>query len=134
MPGACPRLIWKPSVRSLADKKDPRGCSRESPKRKNLTFNLMRTNQRPPSPALIAARVESHDWQMSQALHMCVAFEWDLKRTIDEHFSGVSPQRQAIFKDLIRRFAQVKKEALALKKEIDSELKSRSVAASEDLF
>ena len=94
----------------------------------------MRTNQTPPSPELKAARVKSHDWQMSQALYMCVGFEWDLKRTIDEHFSGVSPQRQAIFKDLIRRFAQVKKEALALKKEIDSELKSRSVAASEDLF
>ena len=85
----------------------------------------MRTNQRPPSPALIAARVESHDWQMSQALHMCVAFEWDLKRTIDEHFSGVSPQRQAIFKDLILRYAQVKKEVFALKEEIDSELKSQ---------
>ena len=65
---------------------------------------------------------------------MCVGFEWDLKRTIDEHFSGVSPQRQAIFKDLIRRFAQVRKEALVLKKEIDSELKGRSVDATEELF
>ena len=94
----------------------------------------MRNDYTKTSPALIAARVESHDWQMSQALLMCVAFEWDLKRTIDEHFSGVSPQRQAIFKDLIRRFAQVKKEALVLKKEIDSELKDRSVSASEELF
>ena len=94
----------------------------------------MRNDYAKASPALIAARAESHDWQMSQALYVCVGFEWDLKRTIDEHFSGVSPQRQAIFKDLIRRFAQVKKEALALKKEIDTELKGRSVAASEDLF
>ena len=94
----------------------------------------MRNDYTKAGPALIAARVESHDWQLSSALFMCVAFEWDLKSDIDKHLSGVSPQRQAIFKDLIRRFAQVKKEALALKKEIDSELKSRSVAASEDLF
>ena len=94
----------------------------------------MRTNLTPPSTELIAARVESHDWQMSQALLMCVAWEWDLKRTIDAHFSGVSPQRQAIFKDLIRRFTQVRKEALVLNKEIDSELKSRFIYASEELF
>ena len=94
----------------------------------------MRNDYTNPSPALKAARVESHDWQMSQALLMCVGFEWDLKRTIDAHFSGVSPQRQAIFKDLIRRLTQVKKEALVLKKEIDSELKDRSVSASEELF
>ena len=94
----------------------------------------MRNNYAKASPALIAARAESHDWQMSQALHMCVAFEWDLKRPIDEHFSGVSPQRQAIFKDLIRRFAQVRKEALALRNEIDSELKGRAVDASEEWF
>ena len=94
----------------------------------------MRNDFTNPSPELKAARVKSHDWQMSQALYMCVGFEWDLKRTIDAHFSGVSPQRQAIFKDLIRRFAQVRKEALALKKEIDSELKGRSIDSSEELF
>ena len=94
----------------------------------------MRNDYTKASQELINARVASHDWQMFQALHMCVAFEWDLKRTIDEHFSGVSPQRQAIFKDLIRRFAQVRKEALALRKEIDSELKGRSIDSSEELF
>ena len=97
----------------------------------------MRTNQTSPSPEQKAARVKSHDWQMSQALHMCVLFPtrgFKLKRTIDEHFSGVSPQRQAIFKDLIRRFAQVRKEAHALRKEIDSELKGRSIGSSEELF
>ena len=56
------------------------------------------------------------------------------KKSIDTHFSEVSPQRQAIFEDLIRRFAQVRKEALVLSKEIDSELKSRSVDANQEWF
>ena len=104
-------------------KKNPPAATEGNQKIPDL--NLMRNDYTKAGPALIAARVESHDWQMSSALLMCVAFEWDLKSDIEKHFSGVSPQRQAIFKDLILRYAQVKKEVFALKEEIDSELKSQ---------
>ena len=85
----------------------------------------MRNDYANPGPALIAARVASHDWHMSQAVLRCLAFDWNLESSINKHFSEVSPERQAILRDLITRFAQLRKEAFVFDEEIESELKAQ---------
>ena len=78
MPGACPRLIWKPSVRSLADKKDPRGCSRESPKRKILA-PIMTPLQFPKKPDF-----SSPEWQRKKLEEKASRLIWKIVRLQDQ--------------------------------------------------
>ena len=85
----------------------------------------MRTNDTYPGQELLNARIASHDWHMSQAVLQCVAFEFNLGSSIKEHFSSVSPERQAIFRDLISRWYQLREKAFALDDQIESELKAQ---------
>ena len=110
-------------------KKNPPGATEGN--QKNPDLSLMRNDYTAPSKQLIDARVASHDWHMSQAVLRCVAYDWDLKSSIDKHFSEVSPERQAILRDLISRFAQLRKEALALDEKVESELKGQFIDANQ---
>ena len=92
---------------------------------KNPDLNLMRNDYTNPSQELINARVASHDWHLAQAVLRCVAFDWNLDKSIEEHVHEVSPERWAILRDLINRWAQLKKEALALSDQVESELKAQ---------